>query len=215
MSKLVYNVPFYGNTDDNTHCFQASIKSVAKYFWPDREFTWEELETITGKEPGKWTWSLAGINWLKQQGLDVVTIDPFDFERFSVEGADYLRADYGEELAQAQTEHSDLPKEMKRASELIDSVNIEKRIPSISDIRNLLDSGYLVQAAVNSKILKGEDGYSGHSILVIGYDDENLILHNPGLPPVENQEVPADLFEQAWAYPNEKSKNILAVRAKS
>ena len=208
----IYEVPFYGNTEDNTHCFQASIRSMAKYFWPEREYTWIELEAITGKEPGKWTWSLAGINWLNQQGLDVVTIDPFDFKRFSVEGGDYLLDEFGEELAKAQIEHSDIPKEMKRAADLLGEVEIEERIPSVADIKDLLDKGYLVQAAVNSRILKGEEGYAGHSILVIGYDEGNFILHNPGLPAVESQVVSEETFEKAWAYPNEKSKNILAVR---
>jgi hypothetical protein len=209
--KQLLKVPFYSNTEDNTHCFQASIRSMAKFFWPEREYTWEELEVITGKEPGKWTWSLAGINWLKQQGLDVVTIDPFDFERFSVEGGDYLNYEFGEEIAKAQIEHCDIAKEMKRAAELVGKVEIEKRIPKIEDIIHLLDSGYIVQAAVNSKTLKGEDGYSGHSVLVIGYDGDDFIIHDPGLPPREAVKVPTGLFEKAWAYPNEKSKNILAV----
>lgn len=57
-------IPFFSNTPDNTHCYQAAIKMLAKYFWPQENYTWDELDKITVKVKGFWTWPMAGILWL-------------------------------------------------------------------------------------------------------------------------------------------------------
>ena len=57
--------------------------------------------------------------------------------------------------------------------------------------------------------------YVGHSIVVKGYDEENLYFNDPGLPGVENRKVDFKLFEKAWSVPTEQSRNIAAFRLKS
>jgi len=44
-------IPFYPNPD-NTHCFQAVIKMILKYYFPKEEYSWKELEKLTGKKEG-------------------------------------------------------------------------------------------------------------------------------------------------------------------
>ena len=59
---------------------------------------------------------------------------------------------------------------------------------------------------VNSRALNNKEGYLGHSIVIIGYTNQEFVLHDPGLPPLENRRVAYELFEKAWAYPDEKAK---------
>jgi hypothetical protein len=49
-------VPFFANTPDDTHCFQAVIRGILKYFLPDRKFSWEELDRMSAQKPGMATW---------------------------------------------------------------------------------------------------------------------------------------------------------------
>ena len=46
------SVPFYSNTKDNTHCFQAVIKMIAETYWPDKSYSWDELDVLTQKKEG-------------------------------------------------------------------------------------------------------------------------------------------------------------------
>ncbi len=207
-------VPFYSNTADNTHCFQAVFKMVLKYFLPEKEFSWEELEKITAKVDGLWTWPTAGILWMKENGFETKDIESFDFERFISDGGKYLIEEFGEEVGNAQIFHSDIKQERELAKKLIKYGSTEKRIPTIDDIKNLFREGYLIMCNVNSKALNSKEGYSGHAILIIGFDKDKLIVHDPGLLPIKDREVPFEIFEKAWAYPQEKSKNIIAFRLK-
>lgn len=207
-----YKVPFFGNTKDGIHCYQASIKMLAKYFWPERNYSWKELEKITGMEPGLWTWSVMGIKWLYDQGLDVIFIDPFNYGKFIEEGGDYLINQFGEEVGEAQIKNSNIDKERVTAKKLLGKLPIEKRIPTIQDVKQYLDEGYLLRVNVNSKALKGKKGYTGHSIIVIGYDENNIFVHDPGLPPREDLPVSWETFEKAWAYPDDLAKDLLALK---
>jgi len=207
-----YNVPFYSNTPDDTHCFQAALKMVLKYFLPEKEYSWEELEKKTAKVEGLWTWTMAGILWLKESCFDVVNIEQMDYRRFASEGESYLIEFFGEDVGKEQIEHSDIPQEVEYARRFADIS--ELRIPYDSEIKSFLEQGYLVICNVNSHMLNDKEGYAGHFVVVKGYDDTGFILHDPGLPAFEKRHVRFDVFERAWAYPNETAKNIVAVRLK-
>lgn len=207
-----YQVPFYSNTPDGTHCQQATLKMLLKYFEPDEEFSWDELDRITAKEPSKATWRSALWMWLVDREYDLRIIDGFNAQRFIVEGGEYLRDAYGAEVADWSIANSNIPQEQELYRQLIKAVHIDERPPVIADIENFLDQQYLVHVSVNSKKLAGLKGFTGHSVLVIGYDDTSFKLHNPGLPPREGQIVSKQLFEAAWAYPNAAAKELFAVR---
>lgn len=205
-------IPFFENTPDDTHCFQASLKMVMGHFLPERDFTWEELEAITAKVERLWTWPLAGLVWLAQNGFDVKNIEVFDYDRFIEVGAQYMFERHGEEVARAQIENSDIDQEVELAKTFIDVVDTTFEIPAVETITDFLRGDWLVIVNVNSRALSGKSGYSGHYVVVKGFDDDTLILNNPGLPGIENQEVPFDVFENAWAYSGDKSKNVMAIR---
>jgi len=206
------NVPFYPNTADDTHCFQATLRMVMKYYWPEKEFTWEELDEATAKIEGMATWPFAGNIWLAENGMEVRVIQLFDNQRFVDDGVEYIKEFAGEQVAKWQDSHSDIAQERELAKESIIKIPQETRIPTIEDIQHYLDDGWIPTCNVNSWVLDGEEGYAGHKIAIIGYTKEGLYLHNPGLPPRENQFVTYENFEKAWAYPTEDIKNLTVYR---
>jgi len=205
-------VPFYSNTPDDTHCFQAVIRMVLKYFLPDQEYSWKQLEKMTAKKKGLWTWPMQGLMNLKKIGFDVVNMEDFDYGRLSKEGNSYLIEKFGKEVGKSQIKHSDIPQERKIAKEFVKVFGSETKLPTITDIKKLLRKGYLVVCNVNFKALDGKSGYSGHSVLLFGFDRENLYLHDPGLPPRKNRKVPIKRFIKAWAYPSTREKNLHAFK---
>lgn len=207
-----YDVPFYSNTPDDTHCFQAALKMVLKYFQPEKDYSFEELDKVTAKVEGMWTWPYAGLIWLAENGFEVKSISLMDRMRFANEGYEYLVEFYGTEKADANRKHSDLEQEQRLARLFEEKKMSETRLCDMDDIKRFLDEGYLVKCTVNARTFGNKGGYAGHAVIVKGYDADGFIIHDPGLPPIENRKVPYDLFEKAWAYPDERSRNITAIR---
>jgi hypothetical protein len=203
---------FYPNTPDDTHCFQAALKMVLKYFYPREDYSFEDLDKITAKVEGLWTWPTAGILWLKNKGMKVKVIEIFDFKKFVKKGGQYIIDEFGATVGQEQIDHSDIAQEQVLAMNYIKKVSIEKRIPTISELRTLLENGYLPICNVNSEKLNRKEGYTGHFVIVKGYDEHGFVIHDPGLPPLKNRKVTNNEFDQAWAYPDEKAKNIIAIK---
>lgn len=205
-------VPFYANSPDNLHCVQSSYMMILRYFRPDKAYTFEELDALTGKDKHGGTWAAQGHIWLVSQGYDVEYWTLLDWRQFVSDGYEYLRRQFGEEIADWQVRYGDIPLEQRRADEALEKVTTKVREPKISDIVGFLDKGYLIKCTVNSSKLNGKAGYVGHVIVVKGYADGALIIHDPGLPPLENRKVAFDDFEAAWAYPNAAAKEMTAIR---
>lgn len=207
-----HTVPFYANTSDDTHCYQAALKMILKYFLPKKEYSWEELEKFTGKKEGLWTWINLGIINMRKLGFDVIQKSDFDRQAFVDEGGDYLKERYGDEVANEQIKHSDIAYEQEVTKEYIQLLGNVPQTTSLDEIKQLLDKGYLIICNVNSQALNNRVGYVGHFVVVFGYDEEQLFLHDPGLPPQENRNVLYEQFKKAWEYPDERSRNIIAFR---
>lgn len=208
-------IPFYSNTPDNTHCFQAAIRMVLKHFYPNEEYSWEQLETITGKKEGLWTWNMAGMIWMQHKGFNVLDIEMFDYNLFIETGEQYLLDFFGKEAGEEQIRNSDVRQERKYAQQFVTVVEVEKRIPGTTDIIQLLDKGYLLIICLNQNTLNNKGGYVGHFVVVKGYDNNQLIFHDPGLPPYENRKESFELFEKAWGYPNDLVRNIYAFKPRN
>lgn len=207
----ILNVPFYANTPDDTHCFQAALRSVLGYFQPDTSFTWEELDVLTGKKPGMWTWAMTGLLWLQEQGYTVKNIEEFDYEDFAARGKVYLAEAYGADIAEQQAAHAVLADEQKTAREFTKRIHHENRLPTFEEAQQLIDQNFVLIANVNSRALNNRAGFVGHYAVIIGYDDADLILHDPGLPPMERRRVSREQFLLGWDSPDEHRRNIMAI----
>jgi hypothetical protein len=208
------DVPFYANPDA-THCFQAALRMVVKYFRPAEDYSWAQLDTITAKAEGLGAWPFAGLTWLYRQGFDVRNIELMDNRRFAREGRSYLVEFFGAEFVAASPLPPDLSPEQAAAASFVDTVSCETRIPDLDDLRHLLADGYLAVCNVNSRMLNEREGYMGHFVVVTSCDANELVLHDPGPPGTPRRRVAIGAFEKAWAYPTARAKNIVAVRPES
>ena len=207
-----FPVPFYPNTPDNTHCFQACLRMVLKYFQPDKDYSWKELEVISAKKEGLWTWPTAAMMWMKNRGFDVKDIEMFDYDEFVKDGEKYLRKLYGTEAGNEQIKHSDIAQEIDYAKQFLKLNAVTKEIPTKETLKELLKEKYLLMCLINAQRLDHESGYVGHFVIVKGFCENEFIIHDPGLPPMENRKVSIAEFEAAWAFPNERAKNVMAFR---
>jgi hypothetical protein len=210
MNNFHRDVPFYSNTPDNFHCFQAALRMVLGYFLPEKQYTWHDLDSVTG-HTSDYTWPMVGLIYCVRLGLSVHTIEPFDYERFAREGYNYLVEEFGHEFADAQKRHSNLEQEMKNAWEFMEIVNPQKRIPTETDIVKPLADGALVICNLNARVIQEREGYSGHFVVVTGVSTEGPTIHDPGLPPLQDRFCPWTVFDKAWSYPNIQARNSIII----
>jgi hypothetical protein len=178
-------IPFYPNTGDGTHCFQAALRMVLGYFEPEREFTYEELDRISQKLPGKWTWPTAAMLWLMEHRYELRLVEEFDYAAFAERGADYLMEKCGQEVAQVQIENSDIGREQEIAAKFVQYAPLEHRIPELADVERFIADNWVVICNVNSSLLHNQSGYSGHFVIVVDVTADEVVIHDPGLPPYE------------------------------
>lgn len=206
-------VPFFPNPDD-THCYQCCLKMVLNYFYPNREYSWNDLDKLTGKRSWKWTWSLLGMIQMQKQGFDVRYWDPFDYQKFADKGEMYLIERYGLKDASILIFHSDIPYERKVAATYAPYIN-QTQPPDFSHIKSLLREGFLLVCGINLNALNEKPGYAGHFVLVYGFEGQMVHLHDPGPPAAAGRTVPQFIFDKAWSYPTVNDRSILAFRPKA
>ena len=205
--------PFISNLDDSTHCVPASVGMVLGYFLPDRRFTMNELENLTGYVAGKGAWEMEELLRYPELGLEVQVILNVSYREFSERGFDYLEEIEGPDVIEWARENTgDIELEKRRAAEVAKSGIHVFRVPTRDDITNLLREGWLVMVAVNARKLNGEPGFAGHRILIYGADKQGVTMHDPGPPPQKARHVSWDDLERAWADPNDDAKMLIAVR---
>lgn len=205
-------IPFFSNTADGTHCYQAALKMVLTFLSPKGSWPFEKLDKLSQKLEGKWTWPTASLIWLLDHGYEVKLIETFSYAAFAKDGIQYLIKEFGEEVAKAQEANSYLQTEQKLASEFAKRCQTDQRIPTWEDLKKLFNQGYLIICNINACILSGKEGYSGHFVVPTEIQTEQITFHDPGLPPKPNIMIDRSTFEKAWGYPSDGAKNILAIR---
>jgi hypothetical protein len=208
-----YSVPFVSNAPDDKHCLQASYAMIRQYFEPDLEIDWQEWSDLTGFVPDKATQATAGLLWFMEHDYEVVHMSLFDYRRFASEGGTYMLEALGERIAKWEIElMADMSLEQIRAFWLAQSGNWVQRTPTLDDIYSFLDNGYLLRALVNMRALNDEQGYHGHAVVVKGYTENEIIVHDPGLPARPDRHVPIPTFLSAWINQETHSEKLDAIR---
>lgn len=212
---IIKNVPFFANPDE-THCFQACLKMILKYYFPEKDYSWEELDKITQKIPKKATWSEAGYLYLAENNFDVVYIRQIDIKRFLQQGLKYLQEEYGKEVREYIKKYGDIKQgvEIFKTFANHPQIKCENRIPKKGDVKYYLSKSYLIICLVNWKMLYHKKGYGGHFVLVFGFDGKKIYFHDPGLPGIKNWVVNVGEFLKALYSPSPKNAELTAIKLK-
>jgi hypothetical protein len=186
--------------------------SIRLYFEPEYNIEWNEWSKLTGFVEGKGTWATSALLWFKNNGYEVRHISLFDYADFASTGGDYLVREFGNEVGEWQIAHSDISKEKALVVQGIAQSLFTLQEPTIDDVKQFLNDGFLVKCLVNMATLNSKEGYIGHAIVVVGYDETGFVIHDPGLPPQPNRFVTYEDFEKVWASPNKQAKELDAIK---
>lgn len=182
------DVPFYKQTT-GLNCGPVALKMVLGYLGED--FSIEELEEKTGIKEGKATSTLnlakAAVDLGFKIKLISISVLPVQENLTSEFHKKFLEDSYIEKVNKLFTYLKEKNVEMVEKSidlkELLSYVS-EDSIPVVLLDWNVIFPRY--------------NGYNGHFVPVVGYDDENVIIHNHGLKDTkEFMEIKKELFDKA------------------
>lgn len=155
---------------------------------------------------------MAGLMWFKENGYEVIHIGTFDYDQFAHRGAEYLVEALGEDIAAWKLRYMDHKKEQARALHFIRIGILVQREATLEDIYTYLNQGYLIKCLINLNELNHKPGFLGHEVIVKGYTDTQLILHDQGLPPRLDFDLETERFLKAWIEPTSKSEKMDVIR---
>lgn len=208
-------IEFIPNEKDNLHCIQACYAMVNNLLF-DEELTAVEVEKATNFRESFPTWQFGAIRSFAKRGLKVKSIENFPIEGFLGNPSEAIKTQFkDEDVVNSIISVTDFELELSTIREALGTKNVqfEQRIPNLKDIEVLLSEGWELICNVNYWLLQGiKDKYAGHFVVIKEINNENIILNNPGLPPIENQIVMIEDFLCAWNFPNENAANLIAVK---
>ncbi len=209
--------PYYANWD-NTHCVQCCLRGVLEYFEPNVTWTWPELDEFTAKEVGKWTWPYQVWVNMQARGYAVITHSANKLEDALTLGLyASLVKNRGQAAADKQREMSNLVAAEAQLQTYAACLNAGKlqRIeqePTLAVIQNYLAQGYLVLCSLNYRKLYNLEGYSSHSVLIYGIDEQYVHFHDPEHQPGSKPPIAHAQFVAACQSPTPAQWGITAYK---
>jgi hypothetical protein len=204
-------MPTFYASIDHSHCVQACLKMLFSVTLPGEKFSWKQLEELTDFIPGHGAWVYAELLALHGYGLDARLITGFDIERFIKEGFGYIESEYGKAVADYEREHPhNYPRIKQQMKQALEQQLINSRHGQLDDVHQLIDEQWYVMMMLNSKMLDAKPGYTGHRVLVYGYDKNGVTMHDPGTVDknTEARKVNWELLDSSW----QNGRELLAVK---
>lgn len=202
------------NSTSAEHCVHACYQMIFRTHHGAEVPSFETLDKVMNKVPGKYTFDYNLIAKMPKMGFEIIIVWQFDLKKLAKDPANLFLDVYGEEVGRITIDNTDLNLVSKDALALSNTkeVKIEERPATIEDIKYLLSKGFYILCTINQRILQADPGYVAHSILLFGYNDRGVIIHNPGPPSNAAAEIPWDLFDKSWACPDYKARNVMAFK---
>ena len=179
-------VPFYRQTNSQ-NCGPIVLKMVLAYF--DNDQGLEILEKKTGMKKGK------GLSTIQLAIATARLGYKTDFYSTRLEfNEENLELDYyqnhpdGELISQSK----ELVEEAGRLR-----VNLREESLSLGEILRKVTKDSIPIVLVDWGIFLGKDNYQGHFVPVVGYDKENVYIHNSGLESLEGfTKIRKEIFDK-------------------
>jgi hypothetical protein len=206
---------FVQNTADNLHCTQASLIMLVDSLTGVR-MTMDEADHATGFTPDVETWPYAMLRWLAENGFEVVHIDALDaialandpLKELRRSGLDKATIDYFFEISDFEDEARSIQ------AAVAAGVSFVSRIPTFSDLLDMFLGGWSALASLNAATLMtgGIERFDGHMVLCTNVTDDEVVMQDPGPPPLADFVVTRERFIAALRSPADSSGTLTFVR---
>ena len=179
-------VPFYKSLHD-TDCGPLALKMALSYFGKDYSF--EEISKQERQLKSGLVWSTGIARAAKKLGFRTKIISTTNFSH--EEDISYYKK-YSDDLGRRVL--AELSSEIKKIG-----VEIEEKNLPLNELLKYVSKDSIPIVLVNWFTISGREGFSGHFLIITGYDKENVYVHNPGIANAQAYLlIKKEIFEQAW-----------------
>ncbi|MBW2995235.1 hypothetical protein KY312_02695 [Candidatus Woesearchaeota archaeon] len=169
-------IPFYMQSDLG-NCMQTQVKMALKYYYPEKDFSFEELDKLSGRTPGKWTWTSQLMPILIDNNLDAYYYSTTPYNEIKQGGEEFILDYYGEEDGKVIVEQTNFEALYSSIDKLNNRFFQEKL--DFSEIEKEFKKGHVIILMVDKNILFGWQGpYAGHGIIITSINKTHATVHD-------------------------------------
>ncbi len=193
--KMNFKIPFVKNP--GLQCQQSCMIMALRYFYPERKFSFNQINKKMKRKKGEWTFPAQAAVVLNDFGLDAKAYSSNDISSTKESAVESFKKAFGEDY-----------------DEVIKNINVDNNVyfnkrakkeklfeirkTSLNDFENWLGKGCLALPCVDSNVLYGREKgpFQGHGVMIVGMDKNNVWINDPdkGL----NMRYPRKLFNKAY-----------------
>lgn len=190
-----YDVPFYpDNTKDGARCVQACFKMILKYFLPEKDFSWRELDKITYKIPKKGTWWFTAYPFLVKLGFEIQEFGASYYWQIYHRGVNYLYKIFSKKVTDFYLKESNIVDAIKFFPAASRVAVFHKKRATLKEVENFFDKGYLWIADVDFSGVFSKWYGPSHAIVITGYDKKHIYFNDPAKRGGENIPLRKHIF---------------------
>lgn len=180
------NVPFFKQTTP-LNCGPMALRMAASYLGDDPGI--EVLEKETGINEGKGIYTIQ----IAIASANIGYKSDFYSKHVSF-NEENLNHEYYQKFSDMDLERSKiLLEEAKKAG-----INIEEKSLSLEELLSKITENSVPIVLINWNVIKDKEGYYGHFVPLVGYDEENVYIHNHGLKDTQEfMPINKNLFDKA------------------
>lgn len=179
------NIPFYLQTT-KMNCGPVALKMALEFL--GEKYSIEELEKLTEIKEGKAVFTIQLAIAARKLGFKVDF-----FTKFLGMNPENLNLDFYKKYT---AERVSLEERFLHAKNL--GVKIEEKTISLPEIIDNIKEDRIIILILDWNVIKGVENYQGHFVPIVGYDEENIYVHNHGfLNPTAFLPISKKLFEKA------------------
>ena len=191
-------------------CVQSQMRIALEYFFPERDYSQDYLDELTGRSSNSWTWFSQAFPVLLNEGLDVYYFSSTPYFMLSPE---FVVGYYGKVDGVKINSVTDWVPLYSSIDFLKSSDRFVNEKLSWSDVESFFNQGYLLLMIIDANVVDGKLGrsFAGHGVTITDIDDTSVTYHDSVLGP--NKKVGKQSFIDAW---NAKGtdNDVLVVRGR-
>lgn len=198
-------IPFYDQKNE-TECGSVALKMILEYF--DEKYDKEYLKKLLDTESSGMTWTVAVAKASAQLGFKTdfySTSLGFNPENFNLS--------YYQKFTDGAVSVQD--KLMRIIAKCIEfNVKLEEKTLTLEELLGKINDNCVPIILIDWSKVVGKDKYLGHIVPIVGYDEENVYIHDSGpINPTPYYKISREVFELARKA-NGTDEDILFVHRK-
>ncbi|MCD6476997.1 MAG: hypothetical protein J7K26_02425 [Candidatus Aenigmarchaeota archaeon] len=206
------NIPIFPNSSDDIHCLQACMKMVLKYYFPEKDFSFEQINELMGLGKRKlWSTPVQAVVVLDDLGLNVKCYASFNFEEYVENPMQYIKNNYND--WKTILNYLDVDLDVRFLKEAINRNLVENKLLMFDDIIKFFKENAIIIVILNINKFENKEGYLGHAVVITDIGEDYVEFHDPGLPPIPNRRIDKEKFIKAW-YDKDTDRSAIIIFGK-